>query len=222
MKSLRMLLADDHGIVRAGLRSLFAAEPSVEVVAEAEDGVEAVSLALQTRPDVAIVDIEQPGLDGIEVTRRICGEVPRTRVLILSMHDEAAYAHAALAAGASGYLVKRAVGTELLAAVRAVSEGRSYLNVSMDRDTTEETRVQQNDGNGRGSRARALLSPRELEVLQLLAQGHTNKEIGAKLQLSIKTVGTYRARVGEKLGLNSRAEIVRFALAEGLLSKEES
>jgi two-component system response regulator NreC len=215
MPRIRILLADDHAVLRAGLRMLIGSQRDLEVVGEADDGEEAVRKAVALHPDVAIVDITMPGLGGIKTIERLRQAVPATRVLVLTMHDVPAYLRAALAAGAGGYVVKRAADSELLAAIREVHRGRTVLDPALA------ARVVQ-VGLRRGppparEGAAALLSQREHEVLGLVAQGYTNQQIADRLGLSVKTVETYRARLVEKLGLQSRAELVRYAMDSGLL-----
>ena len=216
MTSIRILIADDHGIVRSGVRSLVAAEQDLEVVAEAADGLSAVQKATESQPDVAVIDIQIGGIDGIEVTKQLKEKCPNTRVLILTMHDDPAFARSAIAAGAAGYVVKRAVGAELVLAIRALHEGRSYLNVSL---SESDLITSKNEPDPHPPHDK--LSPREQEVLRQLAEGYTNQEISDRLSLSAKTVATYRSRIGEKLGLRSRTEIIRYALRHGLLGKED-
>lgn len=220
MARIRILVADDHAVLRAGLKVLIGQQPDMAVVGEAADGDEAVRRAHELRPDVALVDLTMPGIGGIKAIERIRQECPETRVLVLTMHDVPAYLRSALAAGASGYVVKRAADSELLSAIRGVHRGRTVLDPSLA------ARVVQS-GLGRrgptsvGSGAPAPLSPREVEVLDLVAQGYTNQQIADRLQLSVKTVETYRSRLVEKLGLRSRADLVRYALDSGLFGSGE-
>jgi two-component system, NarL family, response regulator NreC len=207
MKTIRLLLADDHAILRAGLRVLLDAQTDMRVVAEAADGEEAVRQARATRPDVAIVDLTMPGLSGEETLRRLHRELPATRLLVLTMHEDPAYARLAQAAGAAGHVIKDSESSELLAAIRAVHRGRTFVQVSGD--ASLET----------VGTERASLSTRERQVLALLARGHTNREIASRLSLSIKTAETHRARLGSKLGLHTRADLVRLALELGLLAR---
>jgi two-component system response regulator NreC len=219
MKKTRILLADDHAVLRAGLRALIDAQPDMRVVAEAGDGAETVRQAQDTRPDVAIVDISMPegsGIDSIEWIRR---RSPSTRVLVLTMHDDAAYARAALAAGASGHIVKDLEGAELLAAIRTVHRGGTVVHLARAGGVTAGAIAAPDEPGPRPGHA--LLSDRERQVLVLVAQGHTNREVADRLTLSVKTVETYRARLSDKLGLRTRAEIFRFARQEGLLSEPE-
>ena len=200
MKKIRLLLADDHAILRAGLRMLLDAQPDMVVVDEAADGEEAVQRALVSRPDLAIVDLTMPGLSGV---------LPATRLLVLTMHDDPAYARVALAAGAAGHVVKDSDSAELLAAIRAVHRGRTFVQVGSEG-------VEALTATDLALRLPAL-SPRERQVLELLARGHTNREVADRLALSVKTVETHRSRLSDKHGLTSRADIVRLALALGLL-----
>jgi DNA-binding NarL/FixJ family response regulator len=197
---------------------LISSQRDLEVVGEASDGDEAVRKATALRPDVALVDISMPGSGGIKAIERIRQAVPATRVLVLTMHDVPAYLRASIAAGASGYVVKRSADSDLLAAIRDVHRGRTVLDPALA------ARVAQGTLRRRGPVApttpTALLSQREREVLELVAQGFTNQQIADHLGLSVKTVETYRARLVEKLGLQSRAELVRYALDSGLFGRE--
>jgi DNA-binding NarL/FixJ family response regulator len=207
---IRLLLADDHAILRAGLRMLLEAQPDMEVVAEASDGEEAVRRAHATHPDVAVIDLSMPGLSGVDTLHRLRRELPATRLLVLTMHDDPGYARVTQAAGAAGHVVKDSQSAELLAAIRAVHRGRSFVRVGAEGTAAVET-----EGTGPAP----ALSPRERQVLDLLAHGHTNREIAARLALSVKTIETHRARLGDKLGLHKRADLVRLALDLGLLKR---
>ncbi len=215
MGRIRVLVADDHAVLRAGLRVLIGAQPDMEVVGEAADGDEAVRKVGEARPDVALVDLTMPGVGGIKAIERIRRESPTTRVLVLTMHDVPAYLRSALAAGATGYVVKRAADSELLSAIRGVSQGRTVLDPML-----AATVVQRGIGRrltaGQPGGPASVLSSREHEVLDLVAQGYTNQQIADRLGLSVKTVETYRARLVEKLGLRSRADLVRYAVDSGL------
>ena len=207
MSRIRLLLADDHAILRAGLRMLLEAQPDMMVVAEAADGEEAVRRAHATHPDVAVIDLTMPGLSGVETLQRLRRELPATRLLVLTMHDDPGYARVTQAAGAAGHVVKDSESGELLAAIRAVHRGRTFMQVGGDAPApvvSEEIRPM------------PALSPRERQVLALLAHGHTNREIATRLTLSVKTIETHRARLSDKLGLHNRADLVRLALALGL------
>ncbi len=214
---VRILLGDDHGVVRAGLRALIQAEPDMQVVAEVQSGSAAVTICLENRPDVVVLDISMPLMSGIEATRRIAEQADAPPVLILSMHEDPALVRAAAAVGAAGYLAKRAVGDELISAIRAVNAGRGYLNVSSPAGLQGVFAAAQRAHAHRGE-SPTDLSAREHEVLELLAYGYTNQEVADRLHLSGKTVGTYRARLAEKLGLTTRAEIVRYALETAVLA----
>lgn len=208
MKKIRVLLADDHAILRAGLRMLLDAQPDMAVVAEAADGEEAIRRACGSRPDVAVVDLTMPGLSGVETLEGLRREAPATRLLVLTMHDDPGYARLAMAAGASGHVVKDAESAELLAAIRAVHRGRTFVQVGAEPAPAEPPRP-----------PAPPLSPRERQVLELLAHGHTNREVADRLSLSVKTVETHRARLGDKLGLHTRADLVRLAIELGLLGR---
>lgn len=215
---IRIMIADDHAILRAGLRSLLSAQEDMTVVAEAVDGQEAVEKAGSAKPDVLLLDITMPKKSGIEALQEIRKLSPATRVLVLTMHDDHAYLRSVLAAGGSGYLVKRAADTELLMAIRAIQQGRSYIDVGLEDNQLQTVLVDEQKARSE-SAAKSLesLSDRERQVLELVALGFTHKEVGESLSLSVKTVETYRSRLSEKLGLRSRAELVRFALELGLL-----
>jgi len=218
MARIRVLLADDHAVLRAGLRMLINAQPDMEVVGEASTGEEALRHARALKPDIALMDITMPGAGGIEASARIARDCPRVRILVLTMHDDAAYLRNVLAAGASGYVLKRSADTELLSAIRITHRGGTYLEPSLAGVVVQEAL-------GRKARRREgapgeTLSEREREVLRLVAQGHTNQHIAERLCVSVKTVETYRARLMTKLGLKSRVELVRYALAAGLLTPE--
>jgi DNA-binding NarL/FixJ family response regulator len=207
VSKIRLLLADDHAILRAGLRMLLEAQPDMVVVAEAADGEEAVRRAHGTRPDVAVIDLTMPGLSGVETLQRLRQELPATRLLVLTMHDDPAYARVAQAAGATGHVVKDSDSGELLAAIRAVHRGHPFVRTGEERAPAPP------------AAAGTALSPRERQVLGLLARGHTNREIAARLSLSVKTIETHRARLGDKLGLHSRADLVRLAIDLGLMGR---
>lgn len=209
----RVLLADDHAILRAGLAMLVRAQPDLEVAAEAADGIEALEKVRRTKPDVVILDLSMPRMNGFEALRAILDEFPETKVLVLTMHDDPAYGRSVLAAGALGYVTKKAADRELLTAIRAVREGRHFVDVTQAEDMLPRIPA-------RTSSSRELLSERERQVLAFLARGFTHQEIADRLALSIKTVETYLARVSHKLGLRRRADLVRYALECGILVKE--
>jgi DNA-binding NarL/FixJ family response regulator len=206
---LKVLIADDHGIVRSGVKLLLDRQPDIEVIAEAEDGVEAVELAIRHRPDVAVLDVSMPRMTGLQATHEIKQQAPETQVLILSMHDDERYLFEALRAGAAGYVLKRAADQDLVDAVRAAGRGEPFLTAS-----AQQTLIR--DFLDRGDHPEEL-SSREKEVVKLVAEAHTNKEIAEILHLSEKTVESHRARVLQKLGMRDRVELVRYAIRRGLV-----
>jgi DNA-binding NarL/FixJ family response regulator len=205
---MRVLIADDHGVVRSGLKVLLDRQSDIEVVAEAEDGVEALEKVLAEKPDVAILDVAMPRMTGLQATHEIKKQAPDTQVLILSMHDDERYLFDALRAGASGYVLKRAAGEDLLDAVRAAARGEPFLTPA-----AQQTLIR--DFLARGEQPE--LTPREQEVVKLIAEAHTNKEIAGILHLSEKTVESHRANVLQKLGMRDRVELVRYAIRHGLV-----
>ena len=215
MGRVRILLADDHTIVRQGLRKVLEERPEWEVVAEAGDGREAVRLAEQHRPDVAIVDVAMPLLNGIESTRQITKRAPNTRVLVLSMHADEAYVTQILQAGATGYLLKDSADVDLVKAVEEAVSGRSFFSPAIARVMLDDYRRQLTD-KGVSDRYE-ILSEREREIFQLIAEAKANKEIAALLNVSTSTVETHRAHIMEKLDLHSAAEIVLYAVRRGVI-----
>jgi DNA-binding NarL/FixJ family response regulator len=222
MATIRVLVADDHAILRAGLRMLIAAQPDMAVVGEAGDSREALEKARALAPDVLTLDLTMPGGNSIKVIEQLRQECPGTRVLVLTMHDDPAYLRAVLAAGGAGYVVKTAADADLLTAIRAVLRGRVFVDVNLARSTVNDALCGEAGGSQPRPAGAASLSGRERQVLELLAQGHTNQEMAKKLFLSVKTVETYRARIADKLGLRTRAEVVRYALEVGLLGAPEA
>jgi two-component system, NarL family, response regulator NreC len=220
MRSLRLLLADDHGVMRAGLRALLDRQPGFEVAGEAESADEAVALAVSLRPSVAILDVRMPG-GGLEATERIKRETPEVAVLLLSQYDDPAYLRAALIAGASGYALKRSSGAELVEAIRAVARGEMYLHPSLARVLVQDALASRHGGAPAGV-AHEALSERESQVVRLVALGHTSQHIAEQLFLSVRTVETYKSRAMEKLGLHGRAALVQYALENGLLEPGEA
>lgn len=218
MKKIRVLLAEDHTIVRKGLRSILDAEDSVEVVGEAEDGRAAVEAVEHLRPDVVLMDISMPGLNGLEATRQIKRRAPHIRVLVLTMHTNEKYILQILQAGASGYLVKQAAVEELISAIQAVHRGDAFLSPSISKKVVQRY-VQQGQVMAEED-SYELLTPREREVLQLIAEGHTNRDISRVLHISIKTVEVHRANLMKKLDLHSAAELTRYAIGKGIISPE--
>ncbi len=222
MKKIRVVLADDHVMLRSGLKLLLNGQTDIEVVGEASDGAEAVSKAAELKPDVLLLDITMPNMGGIDALRTIKEKIPSIFILILTMHENEAYLLEALKAGASGYILKKAADNELMSAIRAVYSGEVFIPSSLTRSVVEEMvsgGVSREESVDNGQEQ---LSPRELEVLTLIAQGYTNQQIADRLYLSVKTVETYKARVMEKLSLGSRVELVRYALQHGLLSKDDN
>ena len=215
MGRVRILLADDHTIVRQGLRKVLEERPEWEVVAEAGDGREAVRLAEQHRPDIAIVDVAMPLLNGIETTRQITKRVPTTRVLVLSMHADEAYVTQILQAGATGYLLKDSADVDLVKAVEEAVSGRSFFSPAIARVMLDDYRRQLTD-KGVSDRYE-ILSEREREIFQLIAEAKANKDIAALLNVSTSTVETHRAHIMEKLDLHSAAEIVLYAVRRGVI-----
>ena len=219
MSKLRIVLADDHALLRAGLAVLINAQSDMEVVAQASTTDEAMAAVTDTQPDVLVLDLTMPGGSSVKAIEGLRQQCPQTKILVLTMHDDPAYLRSTLAAGSSGYLVKTASDAELLSALRTVAQGRKAINLSLSPD--EMQTVLGAVANKTGHSGPAVLSEREQEVLQLLARGHTNQKIADKLFLSVKTIETYRSRIGEKLGLRDRAELVTYAMKVGLLGKDE-
>ena len=215
MPALRILLADDHTVVRQGLRRVLEARPEWQVVAEAGDGREAVRMAEESAPDIAILDVAMPLLNGIEAVRQIARKVPHTRMLVLSMHADEAYVTQMLRAGAAGYLLKDSADVDLVQAVEAVSAGKSFFSPAIARVIADDY-VRHLADRGVTDRFQ-LLSEREREIFQLIAEGRTNKEIAALLFLSPSTVDTHRSRIMEKLDVHSAAEIVLYAVRKGVI-----
>jgi len=209
-RKIRVLLADDHALVRQGFRLILSAQPDIEIVGEAGNGRQTVELAERLRPDVVVMDVAMPEMNGIEATRRLAALAPRTRVLALSMYKDSVYVREILRAGARGYLLKDAIDRDLLAAVRAVAAGEGYLSPAVSEAVLSDYRRHVSDPLD-------LLTGREREVLQMIAEGKTNKEIAAALNLSVYTVDAHRGRIMEKLNLHSVGELVRFAVRAGLI-----
>jgi DNA-binding NarL/FixJ family response regulator len=208
--SMKVLIADDHGIVRSGLRMLLEQQPDIEVVAEASDGAEARDLAIRDKPDLAILDVKMPKLTGLQATREIRLQAPDVSILILSMYDDERYLFEALKAGASGYVLKAQADSDLLEAVRAVQRGEPFL-------TPEAQRALIQDVLGEGAPREDELTPREEEIVKLVAEAHTNREIADILHLSEKTVENHRSNAMRKLGMRDRVELVRYAIRKGLI-----
>lgn len=214
MNKLRIVLADDHAVVREGLRRLIESEPDLHVVGEASDGSDAIAQCTTLRPDIAVLDVSMGEVNGAEAARRLRKVCPQTRILALTVHEDKGYLRELLDAGAAGYVLKRAAGEELIRAIRAVAAGGMYV------DPRIAAKLVSSFVEPRATSARPAieLSQRETTVLRLIAEGYTNKEIAAQLGLSVKTVETYKARSMEKLGLRSRVDIVRVATERGWLA----
>ncbi len=214
MQKIRVILVDDHAIVREGVRSLLGKRDNIEVVAEATDGREAIAIATQFRPDVVVLDISMPLMDGLEATRQIKKECPDTKILVLTMHDDEEYFFQFLRAGASGYVTKRAASRELISAIEAASRGESFFCPSMakhllsnylklDKTTQDVEQVE--------------LTPREREVVKLIAEGHTNQQIADLLHRSVKTIESHRANILRKLDIHDSIELVKYAIRKKLI-----
>jgi DNA-binding NarL/FixJ family response regulator len=213
---IRILLADDHTVVRDGLRALLEKQPDMEVVGEAADGRDSIRLAEEQRPDVVIMDIAMPNMNGIEATRRIVAANPATAVVILSMHQDESYVLRALKAGAKGYLLKDSLRSDVIDAIRSVSQGRSFLTKKVGR-ILQEDYVRQLERRGLDD-SYDLLTDREREVLQLIAEGRTNKEVAGLLTVSLTTVETHRTHILQKLSLHSVPELILYAVRKGIIS----
>jgi len=216
---IRVTIVDDHAILRAGLRMLVNAQADMEVVSEAPDGEKAVQEVRETRPDVILLDLTMPRAGGMKALQEIARNHRETRVLVLTMHDDPAYLRSALAAGASGYLLKRAVDAELLAAIRAVHRGGISVDTRLASVLVQDVLAKRGRKAG-PIRQTNILSARELQVLKLVAQGYTSAQIAKQIAVSVKTVETYRSRFAEKLGLRKRSDVIRFAMQMGLLTLE--
>ena len=210
----RILVADDHHLVLAGLKTLLRGEPSVEVIGEAMDGQSALRLAIELRPDVIVLDLSMPGMNGVRVAQSLRMQVPQCHILILSVHEDRAYLRQLFETGVSGYVLKRSAPEELIAAIRAVAAGGTYLDPAIAGMVIGRGSQR---GTMRDDQRRTELSARETEVLQLAAAGYTNKELSLRLRIGVKTIETYKARAMEKIGLDNRAELVRYAIARGWL-----
>ena len=216
MKKLRILIADDHGLVRHGARAVLNSQRGWRVVGEAANGQEAVQKAIQLKPDVAVVDIGMPELDGIQVARQIRQALPDTQVLVLTMHESDQMVRRALDAGARGYLLKSDLTECLARAVRAVSEGKRFLTPKVS-DIVLEGFLKSKSPHQQEERAGARITPRELEIIRLLAAGKSNKEVGAQLGIAIRTVETHRANILLKLGLHSLADLIHYAIRHEII-----
>lgn len=217
--SIRVMIADDHAILRSGLRLLVNAQADMEVVSEAPDGEQAVRAAHETEPDVALLDLTMPRTGGMRALQEIVRDCPKTRVLVLTMHDDPAYLRSVLSAGASGYVLKRSVDAELLTAIRAVYRGGTFVDPALANVLIQDVFAKRS-GKARSKRPISILSGRELEVLKLVARGFTSQQIAKQILVGVKTVETYRSRLADKLGLQTRSDVVRFAVQMGLLTPE--
>jgi two-component system, NarL family, response regulator NreC len=217
MSKVKVVLADDHALLRAGLAVLINSQPDLEVVAQAATAEEAIESVLRTQPELLVLDLSMPGGNSIQAIETLRQKCPHTRILVLTMHDDPGYLHATMSAGCAGYLVKTASDAEMLSALRTVAQGRTVIGLSLSQGDARSVLKPANKTEDHG---RTPLSDREREVLQLLARGHTNSQIAELLFLSVKTVETYRSRIGEKLRLRGRSELVAYAMKIGLLSKD--
>jgi two-component system, NarL family, response regulator NreC len=215
---IRVLIVDDHAILRSGLRMLIGSQHDMTVVAEAQNGDEAIEVAKKSSADIVILDVTMPERGGLHAIHEILKQNPNTRVLLLTMHEELAYLRTALAAGATGYVLKKSVDADLLSAIRAVHKGRTYVDAELASELIQHAVP---EGSRSKPKLTEVLSERELQVLKLVAEGFSSREIADQIFVSVKTVETYRGRFAEKLGLTSRADIVRYALETGLLTTEK-
>jgi two-component system, NarL family, response regulator NreC len=214
--AIRVLLADDHTIVRDGLRALLEKQPDMTVSGEASDGREAVQIAEENSPDVVVMDIAMPNMNGIEATRRIVASHPSTAVVILSMHQDESYVLRSLKAGARGYLLKDSLRSDVVEAIRSVAQGRSFLTRKVSR-LMQEDYIRQMERRGVED-SYDLLTDREREILQLIAEGRTNKEVANVLNIGLTTVETHRTHILQKLGLHSVPELILYAVRKGIIA----
>ena len=216
---IRVMIVDDHAILRAGLRMLVNAQADMEVVSEASDGAMAVQTARETKPDVALLDLTMPRVGGMKALQAMARDCHEVRVLVLTMHDDSAYLRSALAAGASGYLLKRAVDSELISAIRAVYRGGIFVDPRLANILVQDVLAKKST-KAHSTRPVNILSRRELQVLSLVARGYTSAEIAKQICVGVKTIETYRSRLAEKLGLRTRHDVIRFAVQMGMLTPE--
>jgi DNA-binding NarL/FixJ family response regulator len=216
----RVLLADDHHLVRAGIRALVAQIPDVEIVGEAGDGQSALALILETKPDLALVDVSMPGLNGLDLAARVAREAPATRMVILSMHSSPAHVAQALRSGVKGYVLKDAAAAELPVLVAAVMRGEVYLSPAISKHVVDGFLGQGEADAGKSQRADDGLTPRQREILQLVAEGKSSKEVAQLLNLSVKTVEAHRGQIMDRLEIHDLAGLVRYAIRAGLVSPE--
>ena len=215
MSKIRVLICDDHTILREGIRLLLNSQPDMEVVAEAVDGRDAIAKAREFKPDVILMDIAMPLLNGLDATRHIRRDNPNARVLVLTMYESDEYVSQMLEAGAAGYVLKKVAGSELVYAIRAVHQGEAFLYPSITKRLVEDYLRRVESGQERVTFDG--LTDREREVLQLIAEGHTNKEIADLLSLSVRTVQNHRAHIMEKLGMHDRGELIKYAIQKGII-----
>lgn len=215
-EKIRLLLVDDHVLMRSGLRLILNAQPDMEVVGEAAEGREALEKARELSPDIVLMDITMPGMSGLDALERLKKEMPAVKVILLTAHDDETYMERAMTSGGSGYVLKRATEAELINAIHAVQQGGVYLHPTMTRALVNQLQ-RKSATQEKQNHLESKLSEREREVLKLIAQGYTNKEIADMIFLSVKTVETHKAHIMDKLELHSRAELVRYALDNGLL-----
>jgi DNA-binding NarL/FixJ family response regulator len=213
---IRVMLVDDHAIMRDGIRALLSLHNDLEIVGEASEGQQAVDKSRELMPDVIVMDIAMSGMDGLEATRRIAKQSPKTKVLILSQHDEKEYILSAIKAGCAGYMPKRALSSELVTAIRAVYKGDSFLYPSAATALIGEYRTHAQTGDSYDQ-----LTPREREILKLIAEGHTSKKISESLFISLKTVVGHRTKLMDKLGIHNRTELIKYAMRKGLISLDQ-
>lgn len=219
MRKIKVLIADDHALVRSGLSLLIGKQPDLEVIGEAGDGIDAIRQCTELAPDVLLLDISMPGLSGIDVLRHVREQNLPVAVLMLTMHEEERLVIETLKAGALGYIPKKAADSELTTGIRAVYHGEPYVHSSLVKTVVREFVQGESEGAAAAADARDGLSRREKEVLGYIARGYANREIATSLHLSVKTIETYKARTMEKLGLTSRIELVRYAMQRGLLAE---
>lgn len=220
-KSIRIALADDHAVLRAGLRVLLNAEPDITVVGEAGDGAEALAIVEQQTPDILVLDLMMPNIKGIDIIEQVIRQYPKTRVLVLTMHAESQYIRHVVKAGVAGYVLKSSADTELIKAIRAVASGQNYLTPEATQVLMHDYRALDRDDAGASPPSGlALLSEREREVMVMTALGYSSREIGELLFISPKSVDTYRQRLMDKLQLESRAALVQYALKNGMLESK--
>jgi len=219
MSTTRILIVDDHGVVRSGLKLILSAEPDFELVGEAATGEEAVALAAALKPDIVLLDIGMPGMNGMEAARLIVEQTPGVRIIVLTVYDDEAYLQQCLEIGAAGYVLKQAADTELVAAIRAVQRGQSFIYPSLTGQLIN-LYLKQSKPQPTAADSVPELSPRETEVLRLVALGYTGQQIADQLSISASTVETHRGHIMDKLGFKGRAELVRYALSNGLLGDD--